>query len=96
MFAVAVSFRVVPGKLKPFLSLVRENARTSLELEPGCHVFDICTDPERPDEVFLYEVYESGGAFQAHLDTAHFKSFDSAVAPMLSDKSVTTYREVLR
>ena len=96
MFAVIVTFQIVPSKRESFLPLMRENARTSLAEEPGCHVFDICTDPDRPEEVFLYELYSSPEAFQVHLNSAHFKAFDALVAPMVAAKAVATYREVAR
>ena len=70
------------------------NARTSLAEEPGCHQFDVCTDPARPDEVFLYERYTDRAAFDDHLASAHFKAFDARVAPMIAAKEVRTYHEV--
>lgn len=94
MFAVVVTFYVAPGQLPNFLPLMQDNARRSLELEPGCHRFDVCTDPARPDEVFLYEIYSSPEAFSAHLDSAHFKAFDAAVAAMVTGKEARTFRDV--
>lgn len=96
MFAVIVTFRVLPGYFGRFLPLMEENARKSLSLEPGCRVFDVCTDPDRPDEIFLYELYDDAEAFQTHLESAHFKAFDAEVAAMVADKQVATYREVRR
>lgn len=96
MFAVTVSFRVRPECVAAFLPLMHENARNSLAAEPGCRVFDVCTDPGRPGEVFLYELYESPAAFGAHLDSAHFSAFDAEVAPMVIEKSVVTFAEVTR
>ncbi|MEM8914829.1 MAG: putative quinol monooxygenase [Pseudomonadota bacterium] len=66
----------------------------SLSDEPGCRQFDICTDPSRPDEVFLYEIYDDRAAFDAHLDAAHFKQFDKAVAELIAEKTVKTYLSV--
>ncbi len=91
MFVVAVNFRINPEYLEAFMPNMRENARLSVELEPGCHQFDVCTDPERPDEVFLYELYDDAAAFQHHLQSDHFKSFDAQAAKMIADKQVATY-----
>ncbi|PRY20930.1 quinol monooxygenase YgiN [Aliiruegeria haliotis] len=96
MFAVTVIFRTAPGAMEAFLPLMRANAATSLAEEPGCRVFDVCTDPSRPDEVFLYEIYDSEEAFQIHLKSAHFLEFDASVAAMVVKKTVATYREVAR
>ncbi|MEM1268119.1 MAG: putative quinol monooxygenase [Pseudomonadota bacterium] len=96
MYAVVVLFRLHPGHEAAFLPLVQENAQASLAKEPECHVFDVLTDPDRPGEVFLYELYTNRAAFEVHLATGHFKSFDVAVADMVAEKRVETWGEVLR
>ena len=67
-----------------------ENARLSLEHEPGCKQFDVCFDPSEPWECFLYEVYNDKPAFEMHLQMPHFKLFDAKVAEMLDNKIVKT------
>ncbi len=94
MFAVVVTFQIAPGQMAAFLPRMRANAAASLRHEPGCHRFDVCTDPARPDEVFLYELYTDQAAFDAHLATDHFKAFDAEAGPMIAGKSVATYAEV--
>jgi quinol monooxygenase YgiN len=88
MYVVIVDFRIKPERLAEFMPLMLENARASLETEPGCRVFDVCVDPKDKTSVFLYEVYDDRAAFDAHLAAAHFKRFDSAVAPMVASKAV--------
>jgi len=94
MFAVVVTLQINPNSLEAFMPLMAENATRSLTDEPGCRQFDVATDPERPGEVFLYELYDDAAAFDAHLASAHFKSFDAAVSEMVLEKTVTTYAEV--
>lgn len=96
MFAVAVHFESTPGQATAFLAAVKANAATSLEQEPGCQVFDVCTNPETPNLVFLYELYDDKAAFNAHLESAHFRAFDAVVAPMIAGKRVHTYSQVTR
>ena len=94
MYAVVVTFRINPDDWDAFLPLMAANAMTSLRNEDGCQRFDVCTDPARPHEVFLYELYTDRAAFDAHLSSAHFKTFDAQVAPMIATKSVATYGQV--
>lgn len=94
MYAVVVTFQIKPASMAAFLPLMLENARTSRAQEPDCHRFDVCTDTTRPDEVFLYELYTDRTAFEAHLASAHFKAFDSAVADMVADKDVRFFDQV--
>lgn len=88
MFVVCVEFRIVQGRIQDFLPVMRQQARNSLDLEPGCRQFDICRDPAIEEAVFLYELYDDAAAFQAHLDSAHFRAFDAAIADLVADKQV--------
>jgi quinol monooxygenase YgiN len=94
MFAVAVTFQINPSDWEAFLPAILANAATSLADEGGCHRFDVCTDPARPNEVLLYELYTDAAAFETHLASTHFKDFDALVAPMIASKSVATYTQV--
>ena len=94
MYAVTVTFTLHPGLRDDFLPLMQDNARTSLAQEPGCRQFDVCSNGD--DRVFLYELYDSAEAFDAHLESAHFKSLDAAVSEMIAEKTVATFTEVSR
>ncbi len=94
MFAVIVTFQLVPGSAARFMPLMLENATTSRREEPGCLQFDVATDPALPGEVFLYEIYTDAAAFDAHLASPHFKAFDTAVQDMIAHKHIRTYSEV--
>lgn len=93
-FAVCVEFTLRDEAVADFMPLIAANAQTSLDEELGCLRFDVLSDPARPTEVFLYELYESPGAFQRHLKTPHFKAFDAAVTPMIAEKAIRTYEKV--
>jgi autoinducer 2-degrading protein len=90
MFAVVVTLEIAPGRMPDFLPAMLENARASLG-EPACRRFDVCTDPARPDEVFLYELYEDAAGFDAHRETSHYRTFDAVAADMVRVKTVRTY-----
>ena len=90
MFVVCATFRIKDGQVDTFLPLVKTNATRSLADEPGCHRFDVCQSNDDASEVFLYELYDSADAFEAHKQTAHYAAFTEAAADLLADKSVTT------
>lgn len=94
MYAVVVTFQIKPAQMRRFLPLMIANAAASRRNEPGCHRFDVCTDPARPQEVFLYELYTDRAAFDAHLSSNHFKAFDQTVAAMIASKTIQTYEQV--
>lgn len=95
MFVISVQFELKAAHVEAFLPLMRENAALSVAKEPGCTQFDICQDPAAPERVFLYEVYDSEAAFQAHLASPHFKAFDAATGHMIASKIVQSYERLV-
>lgn len=91
MYVVTVTFGIHAAHADAFLAAVQENARLSVENEPDCHRFDVAVGETGPETVFLYELYTDRAAFDAHLASAHFKSFDAAVADWVASKDVRTY-----
>ena len=96
MFAVTVQFEIVPEKYQDFLPLMQANARASVEQEPGCHIFDVCIDPNRPNAIFLYELYVDEAAFKKHMEQPHYKTFNDESLGMIASKTVTTFAQVMR
>lgn len=88
MFVVVVEFELQPDHFEDFKCRVLVQARDSLEKEEDCHVFDVCVESDRPNTVFLYEIYSSAEAFQLHLQSDHFTAFDAEVTPWLLSKQV--------
>jgi quinol monooxygenase YgiN len=92
-FAITVAFTVRPERRDHFFKLVRTNAANSLEKEAGCLRFDVLAPLQRggPD-VFLYEIYTDRAAFDAHLASAHFQTFDAATRDMVIAKTISEFR----
>ena len=90
MFAVCVDLTIQQGQMDVFLPLMIANAEASLRDEPGCVQFDVVRPDSDPDLVVLYELYTDAAAFDAHLQTPHFKAFDAQTTAMVQAKSVLT------
>jgi autoinducer 2-degrading protein len=92
-FAITVSFELEEGAAEKFHRLVAENARQSVALEPGCLRFDVLfpTDGAPGREVFLYEIYADPAAFDIHLASQHFKSFDEETRALVRKKTVNAF-----
>lgn len=93
MYAVVVTITTKPGQFDAFLGHMLENARASRQ-EPACQQFDVCTDPDIPDTMFLYELYDDRAGFEAHMQTDHYKKMDSYSEQMIAEKVVQFYRTV--
>ena len=94
MHAVLVWFDVVPERLEDFRAAMQKQAENSMNLEPDCRFFDVCTSEDYPNRVFLYELYTDAVAFQAHLDSAHFKAFAEQVAPWITGRTIENWRRI--
>jgi (4S)-4-hydroxy-5-phosphonooxypentane-2,3-dione isomerase len=90
-YAIVVDFRLRPGAMGAFRRLIDENARASAQGEPGCRRFDVLVAKGEADRLLLYEIYDDRAAFEAHLRTAHFASFNRASEPLVADKTVVEY-----
>lgn len=88
-YVIAVDFNIRPESRDRFLALVRKNAAQSLANEKGCKRFDVCVARDGTPRVFLYEIYDDEAAFQAHVATAHFKTFAEAIAGMVVERRIT-------
>ncbi|MEL7167329.1 MAG: putative quinol monooxygenase [Pseudomonadota bacterium] len=91
MYVVTVEFEIKGDRIDAFMQRMMENALSSLDIEEGCLQFDVCQSAEDGSLVFLYEVYVDRDAFEVHLSSEHFVSFDKAVSSMIVAKSVTSW-----
>lgn len=90
-YVIWVDFEIDPARMDEFMALLRENARTSLAVEPGCRRFDVLAPLPPRAAVSLYEIYDSEAAFQAHLDASHYKAFAEAAAPAVLRKEIRAF-----
>ena len=94
MYIITVTFSIHPENMTEFLPVMRQQAKNSLSLEPGCHTFHVGVAESNPNLVFLYEEYTDRSAFEAHLASAHFTEFNSLISTWVASKEVNGwYRE---
>ncbi len=94
MFVVLVDFEIKSGFEDQFNTAMVEQAENSLSKEPDCHYFDVCRDPDDGCKFFLYELYTDRAAFDVHLASDHFVSFDAQVAVWIDTKTVRLLQRV--
>lgn len=78
---------VYPEKLEEYLEFAKEVGTVSMASEPGVIGLFSMKDKADPNKVFILEVYADREAYQAHLQTAHFKKYKEGTAAMV--KSLT-------
>ena len=72
-----------------FPNFAAETARQMLQFadesrkDPGCVRFEVMRDVERTNHFSIVEVWQSRGAYEAHLGLAHTKNFREKIQPGL-------------
>ena len=83
----AVDLVIIPDQMSKFVEAIKENGANAVK-EPGCREFNITVLANRPNHVFLYEVYDNEAALNTHRQTEHFKKYQAAPANMIADRNV--------
>lgn len=90
-YVILAEFDVPAEHTDAFLRLVRENATASVRDEPGCRRFDVLRPENGSGRIALYEIYRDRAAFEEHLRTPHFDSFDTATRTLVSGRLVRSF-----
>jgi quinol monooxygenase YgiN len=94
MYVVTVKFVVKDARRNEFRSAVVQQAKNSVQLEAGCHVFDVGESTGKQGTFFLYEKYTDSAAFDEHLKSRHFHDFDALVGSWVEAKTVETWDDL--
>ncbi len=71
MYVIIAPIQIKQGYKTEFIEAMLEDARGSVDNEPGCLRFDVIQDAGDPNRIWLYEVYQDEAAFEAHLQSPH-------------------------
>lgn len=91
MFVAAVFFEARRSYGEELMAALISHAAECRANEPGCERFDVNQDPVDPNSFFVYEVFDSQSAFDAHHELEHYARFASLVEPWVRSKRVLTY-----
>ncbi len=91
MYVIVAEFTVKPDQAGGFAQIIERQAKDSLDLEEGCHQFDVCQAENDPGKFLLYEVYSDKAAFDKHRGLSHTAKFVKAVEPMVIDRAIRSF-----
>jgi quinol monooxygenase YgiN len=72
-----------PAQLDAYNAALREEIETSIRVEPGVLTLYAVSVKGQPDQIRLFEMYANLAAYQAHLQSAHFKKYKTTTASMV-------------
>jgi quinol monooxygenase YgiN len=84
LLVVHVQVRVKPDTIEAFREATLANAAQSRN-EPGVLRFDVVQDLVDRTRFVLVEVYRGEAGAAAHKETAHYRTWRDAVAPLMAE-----------
>jgi quinol monooxygenase YgiN len=83
---------VDPAQLERYKAAAKEQIEAAIRLESGVLVLYSVSEKDNPAHIKVFEIYRDAGAYQAHLQTAHFKKYKAATETMV--KSLKLIRTI--
>ena len=77
-----------PAQVDAFAAAAREVGQVSVRSEGGCLVLYAVAEKRVPGRVRVFEIYRDAAAYQAHLQTPHFKKFRATTDPMVRSRTL--------
>lgn len=74
---------IEPGQLDRYLAILREEAETSIRVEPGVLTLYAVQLKDDPARVRLFEMYADSSAYDAHIASPHFQKYKTSTAAMV-------------
>ena len=74
---------IKPEYLDEYLTILKEESKASVELEPGVISIYPMYQKEKPTEIRILEIYADKKAYEAHLETPHFKHYKTKTLKMV-------------
>ncbi len=72
MKVMCVIIQIKPKHREAFIEAMLDDARGSVNNEPGCLRFEVLQDDSDPNRICLYEVYRDEAAVEAHREAPHY------------------------
>ena len=71
------------SQLEQYKAMLKEGIETAVRAEPGVLTLYAVYEKEHPTRVTVFEVYADQSAYEAHLQTAHFKKYKTGTQKMV-------------
>jgi quinol monooxygenase YgiN len=72
-----------PGQLPAYRDALKEEIATAIRVEPGVLNLYAVSVKDQPTQVRIFEMYKDQAAYEAHLQTPHFKKYKAETQGMV-------------
>jgi quinol monooxygenase YgiN len=84
-----------PAQIESYKAALREEIEASIRLEPGVLTLYAVALKDQPNHVRILETYAHTEAYQAHLETPHFKKYKAATQGMVKSLKLLETEPIL-
>ncbi len=74
---------IYPEQIAAYTAALREEIEASLRNEPGVLCLYAVAVKDHPEQIRLFEVYRGTAAYQAHLQSPHFRKYKEQTQAMV-------------
>ncbi len=75
--------KVDPSQLEKYNAALKEQMTTAVRVEPGVLTYYAIADKSDPSSITILEIYADTSAYNAHIQTSHFKKYKETVKDMV-------------
>jgi quinol monooxygenase YgiN len=75
--------KVDPSQLEKYNASLNEQMTTAVRVEPGVLTYYAVADKNDPTNITILEIYADTSAYNAHIQTPHFKKYKETVKDMV-------------
>ena len=75
--------QIDPAQLDAYRAALREEIDASIHLEPGVLTLYAVAVKGEPTQIRIFEMYADQAAYEAHLQTTHFKKYKTSTQSMV-------------
>lgn len=72
-----------PARVVAYKAALRAEIEASIRMEPGVLTLYAVSVKDHPEQIRLFEMYASSAAYEAHLQSAHFRKYKAETQGMV-------------
>ncbi|WCT12397.1 putative quinol monooxygenase [Mucilaginibacter jinjuensis] len=85
---------VDPAQIEQYNTALKEQMTTAVRVEPGVLTYYAVADKATPSHITIFEIYADTAAYQAHIQTPHFKKYKATVEHIVTKLELEDVRLV--
>lgn len=77
-----------PARLEAYTAAVKQEMEISVRVEPGVIAIYSVAEKDRPNRLRFFEIYADEAAYQAHIQSAHFRKYFETTKDMIKSRKL--------